>query len=402
MSTAQLVPYVEDLSVTKAYERAVIQLLSTKPFFAKLVMTMKKDFNFTKYPTAGVSVNSTGICLHINKDFWLGITASERVAILEHEVLHIIHNHTTRFKTQNINDHKLANIACDIAINQYINGLPTKMMIKSPDGSFREGHPVTYEMLKTQFPQAQPKQSSEYYFQFLKEEQNKMKGQGDASEGMETVDDHGEWDESDLTEEQKERFVKSHVKAVAQSCSAEELKDIDKTIIDALYKSDVNWKQILRQFFANSEEIFTERTRKKRNRRYGISQAGIKNECKLKLAVACDTSGSMSDEELNIIFAEISRMYDETRMVIHVIEADSVIRDCYEYKKGMKIEAKGRSGTAYNPAINKAEELGVDGMIYMGDLDSADAPIRPKFSILWAAFRKESNPFPFGKFMKVS
>lgn len=394
-------PVISNNSVTKTYERAVIQLLGSKPFFAKLIMTMKKDFNFTKYPTAGISVNSTGICLHINQEFWSGLTSSERVAILEHETLHLVHNHTTRFKTQNINDHKIANIACDIAINQYIQGLPTKIMVKQPDGTMAEGSPVTYELLKNQFPKALEKQSSEYYFQFLKEEQQKQKGQGDGTEGMETVDDHGEWSESDLTEEQAERFVKSHVKAVAETCSADELKDIDKTIIDALYKSDVNWKQILKQFFANSEEIFTERTRKKRNRRYGILQAGIRNESKLKMGIAVDTSGSISDKELQVFFGEIARMYDENRMVLYIMEADTVIHNCYEYKKGMKIEAKGRGGTYYTAPIIKAKELGVDSLIYFGDGDAADIPPKPSFPVLFAFVRKDSNPFSFGRFMKV-
>lgn len=385
-------------SITRAYERSVIQLLSQKPFFAKLIMTMKKDFNFTKYPTAAVSVNSTGICLHINKDFFLSLSETERVAILLHESLHIIHNHTARFKSSNINDHKLANIACDIAINQYITGLPTKIVVKKPDGTTEEGSPITYELLKKQFPKALEKQSSEYYFQFLKQEQQKQPQTG---EGMETVDSHEEWEESDLTEEQKERFVKSHVKAVLETCSSDEKSVLDKTLIDELYKSDVNWKQILRQFFANSEEIFTERTRKKRNRRYGITQAGLKNECKLNLAIAVDTSGSVSDEELGVFFGEIARMYDETKMVLHIMEADSVIRDCYEYKKGMKIEAKGRGGTCYTAPILKAKELGVDSMIYFGDGDSADNPPKPSFPVLFAFVRKESNPFTFGKFMKV-
>ncbi len=382
-------------SVTKAYERSVIQLLSSKPFFAKLIMTMKKDFNFTKYPTAGVSVNSTGISLHINKDFWLRLQESDRVAVLIHECLHLVHGHTARFKTQNINDHKLANIACDIAINQYITGLPTTMKITQPDGSVVEGRAMTYELLKEQFPHALPRMSSEYYFQFLKDEREKL------PQDVGTMDDHSQWEESDLTPEQAERFVKSHVKAVLETCSDEERRALDKTLIDELYKSEVNWKQILRQFFANSEEIFTERTRKKRNRRYGILQAGLKNESKLSLAIAVDTSGSVSDDELNIFFGEIARMYDENHMVLHIMEADSIVQNCYEYKKGMKIEAKGRGGTAYGPALEKAKELGVDSCIYFGDGDSADTPTKPKFPVLFAFVRKDNNPFPFGKFMKV-
>lgn len=383
-------------NIIKTYENTMISLLQQKPFFAKLIMSMRKDFMF-KAPTAAVSVSSTGINLHINPEFFEALTHSERVGVLTHECLHLVHSHLVRFnmKESTMVDAQFINLACDVAINQFIPELPTKMMVPDGKGGMQEGQPVTLEQLRKYVPEALAKQSSEYYFSLFKQNEDKFPK-------MHILDDHSQWDDSDLTEEQKQKMVKGHVKAIMDTCASSELTDLDQSIIDSFKKSKVNWKSILRQFFANSEEVFTERSRKKRNRRYGIIQPGNKNEMKLKLGIAVDTSGSISEDELQLFFSEIDRMFDEQKTVLYIMEADTVIRDVYEYKRGMKITPKGRGGTAYNPALIKAKELGVDACIYFGDMDSADEPVKPRgFSVLWASVRKETNPFSFGKFMKV-
>ena len=85
-------------------------------------------------------------------------------------------------------------------------------------------------------------------------------------------------------------------------------------------------------------------------------------------------------------------------MELHIMEADMKIQNCYKYKKGMKIEAKGRGGTAYNPAFQKAKELRVDALIYMGDMDSSDQITeRPKYGVLWAIVGKQEPPADFGR-----
>lgn len=370
------------------YESAVIDLLIRKAFFAKLIMSMKKDFNFP-HPTCGVSVKSTGFTLHINGNMFNSISHKERVAILEHECLHVLHAHMLRFKQFGTQDHGLANIACDVAINQYIQGLPETIKM-TVDGKEIEGKPVTYQMLLKEMPDLLPKMNAEYYFSKFKEEQKK-------AEDYQLTDNHDEWKETDLTPEQEEKLVKQHVKAILETCSDQEKSVVDKSIIDELYKSDVNWKAQLRSFFANSEETFTETTRKKRNRRYGIIQPGNKNESKLTLGIAVDTSGSISEDQLKLFFGEIERIYNENTMVLHVMEADTRIQNCYKYKKNLKIEAKGRGGTMYNPAFEKAKELKVDAFIYFGDMDSADQPIKPKFATLWAIVGNQQPPANFGK-----
>jgi predicted metal-dependent peptidase len=157
-------------------------------------MSMKKNFKF-KQPTAGVSVASDGITLHINPEFFDNLKPQERVAILEHEALHVVHAHLSRFKKFGLQDQGIANVACDLAINQFIRGLPETMQVKDPKtGEMKEGKPVTFAEAKKLIPDILPRMSSEYYFMKLKAKQEEMKKEakdGGQGEGDQEGDPQG-------------------------------------------------------------------------------------------------------------------------------------------------------------------------------------------------------------------
>ncbi len=75
-----------------------------------------------------------------------GMTPSEKIAVLEHEILHILNKHLIRSENRN---HYVANLAQDLAINQYIKGLPKgshcsgcgAFVRKTPSGQHRSTCP---------------------------------------------------------------------------------------------------------------------------------------------------------------------------------------------------------------------------------------------------------------------
>ena len=60
----------------------------------------------------------------INKNFFNKLTYKEKLAVIKHELFHIYFQHHIRFKDIKNLNHEVANIAADIAINQYIENLP--------------------------------------------------------------------------------------------------------------------------------------------------------------------------------------------------------------------------------------------------------------------------------------
>jgi predicted metal-dependent peptidase len=76
-----------------------------------------------------------------------------------------------------------------------------------------------------------------------------------------------------------------------------------------------------------------------------------------KLAVLVDTSGSVSDRNLQEFFAEIDKIAQLLKKV-WLIQYDAEVTDVRKYKRGAwkKLEIKGRGGTDMKPAIDKAIE----------------------------------------------
>ena len=72
-------------------------------------------------PTAAVRLAAGRVELIVNPSFFLGLKADERVALLKHEVLHVVLKHLVRSRDR---DPLLWNIACDIVVNELIPPFP--------------------------------------------------------------------------------------------------------------------------------------------------------------------------------------------------------------------------------------------------------------------------------------
>jgi predicted metal-dependent peptidase len=80
-----------------------------------------------------------------------------------------------------------------------------------------------------------------------------------------------------------------------------------------------------------------------------------------------------------------------------MVEADSEIKNAYTYKRKKQHTLSGRGGTSYQPAFDYFNKIkDIDGVIYFGDMDSSDEPIKPKYSVLWAIVGNQKPPANFG------
>ena len=78
-------------------------------------------------PTMGVRPTADRhVQLFWNPYFVDKLTEDQLVAVLEHEVMHILNEHPMR---RGGRDPERWNIACDMAINQYIEGLPDDCIV---------------------------------------------------------------------------------------------------------------------------------------------------------------------------------------------------------------------------------------------------------------------------------
>jgi len=366
--------------------QTIVKLFESERFYAEIISQMKRVID-DKIPVAGVCIKD-GIELHLNPKGMEALTVDERVAVLKHECEHILRNHIPRAKelapevyakTDKIEDqiinnqkHKTLNIAMDCAINGIMANLPEF-------GVF----PKTFDL--------ENGHTMEWYLANLEDNEK-------AKDLME-FDDHSLWAESEGDKEiLKEKVRQAVNKAAKRTRAAGKMTHNDELLVASLNENLVNWREQLRRFAARTMETVIDSSKKKRNRRYGIHIPGqIKTE-RLRVGVAIDTSGSMSNEALTQCMSEIGNIAKYAE--VFVVEADAEIKDSYIYDSRKKYSVKGRGGTAYKPVFdffNKKENQ-VDALIYLGDMDCYDTENlkKPKYPVLWAIFGTQEPPGKFG------
>jgi len=133
------------------------------------------------------------------------------------------------------------------------------------------------------------------------------------------------------------------------------------------------------------------------NRRYGFTSPGSKRNYTSRLLVAFDTSGSVSDSQLEYFVTELNGMIDHVE--VDFIQFDTRLHgDPKPFsKKAAKVDIVGRGGTCFEPVIHLADERKYDGLVVFTD-GYAPFPSKPKTRMLWAVCEQDAGvQFPYGK-----
>ena len=384
----------------EALEKAIVGLitppyssnLQSKPFYAHFIQNCEREFS-KDVPTLGVYITDK-VHLVINEEFFVSQAPLERIAILEHEILHLVMTHLTRFKPKY---HKIWNIACDMAINQYIPNLPKTA--------------VTHTMFKL----TGEKEAEFYYRELIKKAKKNPKGgegegktgeQGEEDEedqlpgNPETLDDHKIWEKSNANKDLSKAVVKG---AIQQSIK--NIKDYGnlpgaiQTELNKLLKEDlVNWKRELNKFINRATIVRMAMTRKRPNRRYADYE-GNKNIYRLKVLIGLDTSGSIDNETLSMFFGQIERIKG-MGLDIQIAECDAAIGNCYKYTKPPKT-VSGRGGTCFKPVFVYAKKHKPDVVIYLTD-GYADKNWKSRIPTMWVITPGgDTSGFRFGRVVEM-
>jgi len=298
------------------------------------------------------------------------------------------------------------NIASDMAINQYIDNLPKHALL-----------PERFKLPRNK--------ESEYYYRKLfknmktveievdggsqggKDKGKDKQGQGQGKEKKKGVlDNHSVWEKGNKNKDYQHQVIKTAIKKTLNNTKdyGNLPANIQAEIQKALFHETANWKAILQRFLHRATIVHTLPTRKKMNRRYGFYYDGSRVECKLELLIAIDTSGSISDNDLSLFFAEIDKI-KALGMKITIAEIDTAVHKVYPYKNQPHI-VSGRGGTDFVPLFQKAKRLTPqpNAIIYLTDL-YANLKFKNPTNIptLWAITQNGGNikDIPFGSGIKL-
>jgi predicted metal-dependent peptidase len=399
-------------------DRHLISFLQDTPFFAELSRHIRKTAT-ADMPTAAVAFDPKfdDITLYWNPEFFRGMSDQEIRGVLTHEFYHLIFCHlTTRRKTPA----KMWNVATDLAINSIISGhtnmaLPDGCLMpgvfpKPPEGrewTKEEKDAMPISGLIASFPKDQ---SSEWYFEKLKDKVDEMKKNGQMQPGdgmgdLDAFDDHSAWD--DIPEEMRDLVAGKVSNAVEKATKHADSQangwgNIPSELRDAIRRSVsniVDWRSVLRQFIGNIARGERSTTIKRINKRYPYIHPGVKKGYVAKLLIAIDQSGSVDDSQLALFFSELASLTKKVSVTILPFDCAADLRDAFEWKKGNKVEAKRvrGGGTDFNAPtriVNDPKNRGKwDGMLILTD-GECSKPVSSRVKRGWVVSPGHKLAFP--------
>ncbi|MBO6939035.1 MAG: hypothetical protein JJ863_28965 [Deltaproteobacteria bacterium] len=369
--------------------RAITRLLLDEPFFAHLLGGLVRRVSDERHG-AGVGVRDGRLELRVNPRFFCDElrTAGERAAVVKHEALHLLFGHAVRGRRRGA-DPKLWDVATDLVVNQYVS--------PPPPGA------ITLRA----FPDLglQPHRSADHYYAALErlaEDSDAGDGAGGAvaaprsAKALAALDrwhsDHEGWASPAAG------AVERAGRALADARIAEAVARSGDRGVGALpgplrrlvaaslerRRPRVDWRRVVRLFATSSNRTRIGSTLRRPSRRYGTFP-GLRVERRVRLAAAVDTSGSVSTEALQSLFAEVHGLW-RRGVEVHVFECDAAVQRRYEYRGQLPDRVAGRGGTAFDPVFRalRADRLERwDGCLYLTD-GRADAPtVKPPCPLLW-------------------
>ena len=176
---------------------------------------------------------------------------------------------------------------------------------------------------------------------------------------LEIFDDHSSWDGFDDIPEATKQLMQNNINTILKN-TAEQVEKMHGTIpgefseiIEKLRqkKPEVfNWKAYFRRLLGSIYDVNIRSTRRKVSKRFEEA-AGIQHKKKVSILVAVDTSGSVSQKELQEFFSEIDYAY-KAGARITILQCDTRINAIEDYDGKNIPEIKGRGGTDFNPPVD--------------------------------------------------
>lgn len=312
-------------------------------FYACMVSKCNIYFIDDLNSPAGVSFNDS-YNLYINLNLFKEYTLIERMAILKHEMLHILNGHLL-YRNEN-KKLKNWNIATDCSINQLINNQHLPKNCITPDYIEKE--------INIKIKRQEP---SEYYYEIL----NNLKDEYEFKD----VDKHSTW-ELNSSESSKE-IQKEITKNMIEESMQDSMNIVGKYPNNCsnwlkLYsnKSQINWKLELKNNLKISTKLPTiyKRNRRLPNR---IDLKGSKRNKKNNILYIIDSSGSVNNKDFKELNSEIINLCKQINKEIISIQVDSEASEPEILTKNSnKIERKRDAGTFLSKGLEKADEHKLD------------------------------------------
>lgn len=336
-------------------------------------------FNSRFYWTNEVATAATdGINIMFNPEFFKELKKEERAFVLCHEAWHIALSHMSRVGTR---DRRIWNYAGDYVINDMLINAGLPMPSKGLHDYKYSGMSTeqVYELIKNDPPEADEDYDDIIY------------------------DKHSPEEKEEIENEVKKLLIKAANELTITKDYGSIPGEILRTI-DELINPKLSWQELLQRFVDNIAK--DDYSWKKPNKRYMPSyMPSMYSEVIDNITVAIDTSGSISNEQLQSILSEIGYINSTVKpKTMTILDCDYTIHHVHEVDDSMDItslEFSGCGGTAIEPVLDHCDNNNTNVLIYFTDGYYNQVETEPDYPSLWVIYGNDKYTSPIGETIHI-
>lgn len=371
----------------QALDKAKIQLMRTKDsvFFTTVCFSLKHRFD-TTIPTA----DTDGLTVRYNPAFFLSLNAEEQVFLLLHETLHVAFSHMLR---QGSREAKKWNHAADYLINYIL----IKRGFKMPAGGLYDAQltdAYSTDQIYDLLPDPPAGGGGPGAGGFAPNDLLPP-GSGAAAPGQDPI----------TAEVLQEKIDDILVRASVQSRMAGDkpgaIPGQLQFHIDSLLTPRLPWNRLLKAFM--TKVVKRGYTWRRPNRRFfpdhylpSRSSAAL-----CDIAVAIDTSASVTDEEFQQFASEVHTILQQQRpSSLTLVQFDTRIHQVSAIRSPRDLLSTtfhGRGGTDVAPVMAWAAEHRPHVLLVFSDGEFPRNYINPKVPVVWLVNNNKAFTAPWGK-----
>ena len=334
------------------------------PFFAVLALHLPDK------PSNVKTAQTDGRSLEFNPEYVANLTDDETRGLVLHLVLHAALGHPWR---RGARDSGRWNRACDIVVNGVLRKL---LVVRLPLGA--DAIDPSLEQLSVE----------EIYGLLPPEITPPDSGAMTSPDGSESQSLESFWQDARL----------------AAARADEKPANLERHYPKA--SSSVNWRAQLERFVLRGAQDYVWNPPDRRMMAHDLIYPSLAGDV-LRIAVAVDTSGSVSLEMIGKFMAEVKMMARAHPQISGlVLYADAAVNEVHDLRQAPPPSVRGGGGTGFDPVFRELERRRevVQALVYLTDGQPVAWPARPRFPVIWAIPDLEADlevQPPFGTVLRI-
>lgn len=363
--------------------KAIARTVLDHPFFATLLLRMRlcEDREIKTTITDGKQIR-------YNPDFIESLSVDHIVFVLAHLVMHVAHFHPLRRNARNLGRF---NQAGDYAINGILKDAGLCLLPKAL--YHKDFHNLAAEQIYHRLPDGSGDGDGE-----VKRNDDLEEGDPGSCGGFEDAKNEYDKPLSKAEIQRQEAELTVAIQQAAQAAQAQgKLPSSLARLVNELVHPVLDWREILRTFVDHtSGHDYSWNQPNRRHIADGIYLPSFRSNGLKPLVLAIDTSGSITQMQLNQFQAELNDILQSYPATVHVVYCDSAITTTHtispdEYP--VELKAVGFGCTDLCPPFEWANNNVPDAgcIIYLTDLLGNSPEIDPGIPTLWISTTRERD-----------